>query len=597
MQNKFILNVGLSLLVTVMGVSTSTAKEADLILYNAKITTLDIRNPSATAVAVKDGRILKVGKDSEVLKLKKRSTKVFDVKGRRIIPGMNDSHSHYIRGGLGFNAELRWDGVPSLAIGLEMIRQQALRTPNGQWVRVIGGWTPFQFTEKRLPTPEELTKAAPNTPVYVQYFYSRAVINKAAMEVIGFDENTKTPPGTRLEKDSKGKPTGLLIADPHPALLYKSIASLPALTPEEQVNSTTHLFYQLARFGLTSVIDVGGGGQHYPKNYKTAEELAEKAEFPLRVSYFLFAQTPGKEYSDFKNWTSMVPPNTNTDPLREDGYVMEGGGEYLVWDAADFENFMSPRPDLKPNMAEELKKVVTLLVKNRWPFRMHATYDESISKILDVVEEVNNEIPFNGLRWSIEHAETIKCANIERIKALGGGVAFQDRMVFLGDDFLKRYGAEETAQTVPIKKLMEKGIPVGMGTDGTRGSSFNPWVGLQWLVTGKTASGTQIYDKEKLLSREEALYVYTVGSAWFSHEEKLKGRIAEGQYADMVVLSNDYITVPENEISNIESVLTIVDGKIVFGAGSYKEFMPTLPPIKPDWSPLKYFGSYYKNQN
>jgi predicted amidohydrolase YtcJ/NAD(P)H-dependent FMN reductase len=583
MLGKFLIQLKLMLITWVLSCSFATAQEANLILHNAKITTLDSQNPSATAVAIKKGRIIKVGNDSEVLKLKNKDTRVLNAQGSRIIPGMNDSHSHYIRGGLAFNAILRWDGVPTLAEGLEMIRQQALRTPKGHWVRVIGGWTPFQFKEKRLPTPEELTKAAPNTPVYVQYFYS------------GFDENTKTPPGTRLEKGPGGKPTGLLIADPHPALLYKSIASLPALSPEEQVNSTTHLFYQLARFGLTSVIDVGGGGQHYPKNYKTAEKLAEKAEFPLRVSYYLFAQTPGKEYSDFKNWIKLVPPNTNTDPLREDGYVMEGGGEYLVWDAADFENFMSPRPELKPDMAESLKKVVTLLVKNRWPFRMHATYNESISKILDVVEEVNKEIPFNGLRWSIEHAETIKELNIDRIKALGGGVAIQDRMVFLGDDFLNRYGAEEAGKTAPVKLLMKKGVPVGMGTDGTRGSSFNPWVGLHWLVTGKTASGAQLYSKEKLLTREEALHVYTVGSAWFSHEENVKGRIAEGQYADLAVLSADYMTVPEEEIKKIESVLTVVDGKIVYGAEEFAGLMPSLPPIKPDPKILAFAGSLRKD--
>lgn len=524
------------------------------------------------------------------------TTHVIDAQGRRMIPGLNDSHSHYIRGGLAFNAVLRWDGVPTLAEGLEMIRQQARRTPKGQWIRVIGGWTPHQFQEKRLPTPAELTKAAPHTPVYVQYFYSRAVVNKAGLNAIGFDEHTRTPPGSRLELGPDGKPTGLLIADPHPALLYQSIAGLPALSPEEQVNSTIHLFYQLARFGLTSVIDVGGGGQHYPTNYKTAEHLAEQAKFPLRVSYFLFAQTPGKEYADFQKWVTMVPPNTNTDPLREDGYVIEGGGEYLVWDAADFENFMSPRPELDPEMAQHLEKVVMLLVRNRWPFRLHATYDESISKILDVLETVNTQTPFQGLRWSIEHAETLKEPNIDRILALGGGVAIQDRMVFLGDDFLNRYGAEAASHTPPVRMLLDKGVPVGMGTDGTRGSSFNPWVGLHWLVTGETAGGAHLYGPGNLLTREEALRLYTVGSAWFSHEEQVKGRIAPGQYADFAVLSADYMKVPVEEITNIESVLTVVDGNIVYGAQDYASLMPALPPIQPDWSPVKYFGSYWKKE-
>ena len=579
------------------GTQSQPDQEISLIIHNSQITTLDPGNPSATAVAIQHGRFVKVGTDEEILAMRGDGTHVIDAQGRRMIPGLNDSHSHYIRGGLAFNAVLRWDGVPTLADGLEMIRQQALRTPKGQWIRVIGGWTPHQFQEKRLPTPEELTDAAPHTPVYVQYFYSRAVVNQAGLEAIGFDENTQTPLGTRLGKGPDGKPTGLLIADPHPALLYKSIAALPALSSEEQINSTVHLFYQLARFGLTSVIDVGGGGQQYPKNYKTAEQLAEQAKFPLRVSYFLFAQTPGKEYSDFQEWVTMVPPNTNTDPLREDGYVIEGGGEYLVWDAADFENFMSPRPELNPDMAENLDKVVTLLVKNRWPFRLHATYDESITKILNVLEEVNRETPFNGLRWSIEHAETLKESNIDRILALGGGVAIQDRMVFLGDDFLNRYGAEAASHTPPLRMLLDKGVPVGMGTDGTRGSSFNPWVGLHWLVTGETAGGAHLYGLGNLLTREEALRLYTVGSAWFSHEEQVKGRIAPGQYADFAVLSADYMKVPVEDIKNIESVLTVVDGNIVYGAQDYASLMPVLPPIQPDWSPLKHFGSYWKKES
>ena len=576
---------------------SKTDQGISLIIHNGQITTLDADHPSATAVAIRHGRFVKVGTDEEILAMRGNTTRVIDAQGRRMIPGLNDSHSHYIRGGLAFNAILRWDGVPTLAEGLEMIRQQALRTPKGQWIRVIGGWTPHQFLEKRLPTPEELTKAAPHTPVYVQYFYSRAVVNNAGLQVIGFDEETQPPQGSRLELGPDGKPTGLLIADPHPALLYQSIASLPALSPEEQVNSTIHLFYQLARFGLTSVIDVGGGGQHYPMNYQTAEQLAEQAKFPLRVSYFLFAQTPGQEYSDFHKWVQMVSPNTNTDPLREDGYVIEGGGEYLVWDAADFENFMSPRPELNPDMGRNLEKVVTLLVKNRWPFRLHATYDESISKILDVLEKVNKTTPFHGLRWSIEHAETLQEPNIDRILALGGGVAIQDRMVFLGDDFLNRYGAEAASHTPPLRMLLDKGVPVGMGTDGTRGSSFNPWVGLHWLVTGKTAGGTHLYGPDNLLTREEALRLYTVGSAWFSHEETVKGRIAPGHYADCAVLSADYMKVPAEEIKTIESVLTVVDGNIVYAAQDYASRMPALPPIQPDWSPVKHFGSYWKQES
>ncbi len=131
--------------------------------------------------------------------------------------------------------------------------------------------------------------------------------------------------------------------------------------------------------------------------------------------------------------------------------------------------------------------------------------------------------PLDGLRWSIEHAKTITEQNIDHIASLKGGIAIQDRMVFLGDEIIRRYGAKAAKQTPPIRMILDKGVPLGIGTDGTRGSSFNPWVGLHWLVTGETASGRQLYGKDNLVSREEALYLYTVGSAWFSGEEDVKG--------------------------------------------------------------------------
>ena len=597
MPGKIFCKIWLILMASVLCSSFALAQEADLILHNAKITTLDPQNPSATAVAIKKGRIIKVGKDSDVLKLKNNSTRVLDTQGRRIIPGMNDSHSHYIRGGRFFNAELRWDGVPSLAKGLEMIRQQALRTPKGQWVRVIGGWSRYQFQEKRFPTLKELNEVAPNTPVYVQYLYSRGFLNQAGLKVMGIDENTKAPHGSRIELGPNGKPTGLLIADPHAGLLYKTIAKLPGLSEKDQANSTIQFFYELARFGLTSVIDVGGGGHFFPENYQIAQKLAEDGKLPLRVSFYLFPPTPGKEYSDFQKWVKMTQPETNSDPLREHGYVMEGGGEYLVWSAGDFENFMSPRPEQGETMAEDLTRVATLMLKNRWPFRLHATYDESVSNILDVLEKLNRTIPFKGLRWSIEHGETLSERNVDRIAALGGGIALQNRMAFAGEDFVDRYGAKKASHSPPLRMIMNKGIPVGMGTDATRVSSYNPWLCLYWLVTGKTAGGTELYGPDNRLSREEALSVYTVGSAWFSHEENVKGRIVEGQYADLAVLSADYMTVAEEDIKNIESVLTVVDGKIVYGAEEFASLMPSLPPIQPDWSPVKYFGAYYKSKN
>jgi predicted amidohydrolase YtcJ len=571
------------------------SSSAELIIYNAKITTLTAGNPTSSAVAIKDGKIVQVGNDNDLLELKDSSTKVIDANGRRMIPGLNDSHSHFLRSGLAYTRELRWDGVPTLKEGLDMIREQSKYTPEGEWIRVIGGWTPWQFEERRLPSVDELNEAAPNVPLYMQYFYSVGILNKKGMEALDIGASTADPKGGKFVRDEKGNPTGLMLATPHPGIFYGKIAALPGTSKEIEANSTIHLFHELARFGLTSVIDAGGGGFNYPDDYSTAEKLAIDGKLPVRVSFYLFTQNPGKELEDYIEWTRNNKAGYNADPVKPHGFELDGGGEYLLWKAGDFENFRSDRPILDSDMEKDLEPIIELLIQKRWPFRIHATYDESINRILNVIERVNKKTPLDGLRWSIEHAETVTERNIDRIAALKGGIAIQDRMVFLGDDYVKRYGAEAAKKAPPIRMILDKGVPLGIGTDGTRGSSFNPWVGLHWLISGKTASGRELYDKDNLISREEALYLYTVGSAWFSNEEEVKGRIAEGQLADFALLTDDYFSVPVEQIKDIESVLTVVDGKVVFAAKEYAHYAPKLTPIMPDWSPVKRFGSYWKN--
>ena len=567
---------------------------AEMIVFNAAITTLDENQPNAEAIAVKDGKIMAVGSSKQILKLKGANTTVIDAAGKRIIPGLNDSHSHFLRSGLSYSRELRWDGVPTLKEGLDMIKKAAAITPEGEWVRVIGGWTPWQFKEKRLPTPAELNEASPNRPVYVQYFYSASIVNKKGMEALGITKDTPNPYQGRFERDANGNPTGLMLAEPHPGIFYGKIAALPGTTKEVEANSTIYMFRELARFGLTSVIDAGGGGFNYPQQYNTAEQLAADGKLAIRTSFYLFAQKPKHELQDFMAWSNTNKAGNNTDPHKEHGFELEGAGEYILWEAADYENFRWERPELPNTLDENLEPVLKLLIEKRWPFKIHATYDESIKKILTVLEKVNKETPLNGLRWSFEHGETIKPETVDRIAAIGGGLALQDRMVFLGDDFIERYGVEAGKYSPPLRYIYDKGIPMGMGTDGTRGGSFNPFVSLYYMVSGKTASGRQIYDKDNVLTREEALRVHTIGSAWFSQEENVKGRIKKGQFADFVLLSKDYMEVAIDEIKTIESVLTVVNGKPVYGAGNFEALAPKMPEILPDWSPVKLFGSYYK---
>ena len=452
----------------------------ELILHNGAITTLDDGHPQVSAVSIAGGRIVAIGGE-ELLKTAGKTTKRIDLKGRRVIPGLNDSHIHVIRGGLNYNMELRWDGVPSLADALAMLREQARRTPPPQWVRVIGGWTEFQFAERRMPTLEEINQVAPDTPVFILHLYDRAIVNGAALRALGYTRETPDPPGGQIQRDNAGNPTGLLIAKPNAMILYASLAKGPKLSYADQVNSTRQFMRELNRLGLTSAIDAGGGFQNYPDDYKVIEDLAGKGELTLRIAYNLFTQHPKEELADFSRWVKMTSPGKG-----DDFYRMNGAGEMLVFSAADFEDFLEPRPDLLPIMEQELSQVVRLLVENRWPFRLHATYDESISRFLDVFEEVNRDVPFKGLRWFFDHAETITPRNLERVKALGGGIAIQDRMAFQGEYFQDRYGKAAAEHTPPIRRMLEMGIPVGAGTDATRVASYNPWVSLYWLVSGRT---------------------------------------------------------------------------------------------------------------
>lgn len=557
----------------------------DLIVTNARITTLDSHHAEADSIAVKDGKIIGVGNADRFSK--SASTTVIDLKGRRVIPGLNDSHIHIIRGGLNFNMELRWDGVPSVADALRMLKEQAQRTPPGQWIRVVGGWSEFQFAEQRMPTLKEINEAAPDTPVFILHLYCQALLNKAALRAVGYTRDTLNPPGGEIQRDKNGDPTGMLIARPNANILYATLAKGPKLPPEQQMNSTRHFMRELNRLGITSVIDAGGGFQNYPEDYHIIEELHKRKEMTIRIAYNLFTQKPKQEKDDFVRWIKMTGPGQG-----DDFYRCNGAGEMLVFSAADFEDFLEPRPDLPENLEAELKEVVLLLAANKWPFRLHATYDESISRFLDVFEEVDKEAPLNGLHWFFDHCETISDKNLERVKALGGGIAIQHRMAFQGEYFINRYGKKAVERTPPVRKMLELGVPVGAGTDATRVASYNPWVALYWLVTGNTVGGVSMYPEKNCLSREEALRLYTQGSSWFSNEIGKKGSLAVGQLADFTVLSEDFFTVAENDIKSIESVLTVVAGEIVYAKGDFSSFSPPAIPVLPEWSPLKYFGGY-----
>ena len=559
----------------------------DLVLVNGRFTTLDRANPRADAVAIKDGRFVLAGGEREVMALAGPQTRRIDLLGRTVLPGLIDNHLHLIRGGLNFNMELRWDGVRSLADAMAMLRAQVAVTPAPQWVRVVGGFSEHQFLEKRLPTLEELNAAAPDTPVFILHLYDRALLNGAALRAVGYGRDTPNPPGGEIQRDGAGNPTGLLLAKPNAAILYATLARGPKLPPEYQRNSTRHFMRELNRLGVTGAIDAGGGNQNYPEDYQVIQQLADAGELTVRLAYNLFTQKPQQEKDDFLAWTRNSRYQQGDDYFRHNG-----AGEMLTFSAADFEDFRQPRPDLPVSMEDDLEGVVRILAQNRWPWRMHATYDETISRALDVFERVDREIPLAGLNWFFDHAETISPRSIERVAALGGGVAVQHRMAYQGEYFVERYGALAAEATPPVARMLEAGVKVSAGTDATRVASYNPWVSLSWLVTGRTVGGTRITPQRNCLDRETALRMWTEKVTWFSNEEGNKGCIAAGQLADLIVPDRDYFACPESEIAGTASLLTMVGGKVVYAAGPFARHDSPLPPAMPDWSPVRRYGGY-----
>ena len=574
---------------------------ADLIVFNAKITTGSLTKPEASALAVKRGRIYAVGTDDEILELKDNSTKFINADGRRLIPGINDAHTHILNE-RSYNYNVRWEGVPTLERALEMLSEQARRTPEGQWVKVIGGWSPYQFKENRLPTIEEISKAVPNRPAIVQYAYNRAYLNELAMEAFGVGtDRFPASPDTIFERDENGNYTGVVHS------YTFTFAALELMVPqpseEEQLSSIINAINDMNRFGVTTAVDAASI-YGYPHGHAPIQQLAKENRLNIRMPFIdlQFGDTNSSSLVDAEINTvtrkSPISQGENLHPTMAHGHEYEGAGEILRLEIHDHENFDRPAVIIdKEIMHRYIQEDITKLVENGIPFRLHISYNENITTFLDALEAINDKTPLDGLRWSIEHAETITPENIARVKKLGGGISLDMKMAMHGDGFIKTYNLEKAQQTPRLRQLVDSGVPLAITTDAFRASSYNPWIGISWITTGKSVSGSEILAKDNRLTREEALKLVTVGPTWFENQEGEMGKIIPGHFADFTLLNKDYFTIPDEEIKTISSVLTVVDGRVVFGAEEYSELSPKLPETLPEWSPVKYFGGYYNTKN
>ena len=531
--------------------ASAWAQNADSILLNGKIISGDARFSTFSALAVRDGKLVALGGDAEIRKLTGNDTHVIDVGGRTVIPGLIDSHMHAIRAALSFATEVNWIGAPSLKEALGRITAASQAMKPGSWLIVAGGWNVDQFQEKRRPTQAELIAAAPSNPVYVQLAYGWVMMTPAAYQALHIANESELPNNGKFEKNAAGKPTGAVtgVQSAISALFDK----LPKPTFEQQVDGTRKFFRELNRLAITGVIDPMGNNMS-PREYEALFKVWRDRQLTLRVAYSL---SPWAGFKELQNAIQMLPMGFGDDMLHFNGL-----GESIT---AGMYNNDHPTEAEK----QEYYEIVKWAAQHGLTVTQHWSRDTSAGELLSIFERVNKDVAIAPLRWSIAHLNDASVESLRRMKALGVGWTVQDAMYFSGEQFRRQEGEAAARRAPPVETARELGVVVGAGTDAHRVASYNPFTALQWFLDGKTVGGVLLRGPEETPSRENALRLYTSGSAWFSQDEDKRGSLELGKLADLAVLSKDYMTVPVGQVGGIESLLTMVGGKIVYAAGPF----------------------------
>ncbi len=534
--------------------SVAGAQTPDTILLNGKILTLDAKSSVAPAVAIADGRITAVGSADDIRKLAGPGTRVIDLRGRTVIPGLIDSHLHAIRAALSFSTEVNWIGARSLEEALGRIRAAARTMKPGSWLIVAGGWNVQQFEENRRPTQAELMAVAPNNPVYVQLGYGWSMLTPPAHKALALSSEADLPPGGRFERDANGALTGAVSGAQN--AIVALFDRLPKPTFAEQVEGTKEFFRELNRLAITGAGDPGGNNLT-STDYQALFKVWRDKAMTVRVTYTLNGQTAGKEFEELQELTGLLPMGFGDDTLRFNGL-----GERIT---------LAMNNNNAPSQADKdaYYRIVRWAAERGMSLTMHWGSDASVDHLLTIFERVNKEIPIAQLRWSIAHLNDASEKSLNRMKALGVGWTMQDAMYFGGEQFIKQAGPDAARRTPPVETARKMGVVVGAGTDAHRVASYNPFTALQWLLDGKTVGGAAMRGPEEIPSRLDALRFYTLGSAWFSFDDDERGSIEVGKLADLAVLSDDYMTIPVEKVGGLESVLTMVGGRIVYSAGPF----------------------------
>lgn len=549
-----------AIIFVVLGVlpSSGFAQSADIALVNGKVLTVDADYSIQQAVAIRGERILSVGDKSQIAQLIGSNTKVIDLQGKTLIPGLIDNHVHFIRHALRWEHEARIDGVISRKKALSIISAKAKSMKHGEWVLIIGGWSPDQFRDKPgLFTKAELDGAAPNNPVFIQQSYRLMILNSQALKKAGIDENSGDPRGWRIVRSDSGAPTGVIYG--RRAIFRIWRRELPKVTENKVISGLKKLMTDFNRAGVTSLLELGGGGVR-DETYKMIQrKLSPKNGLTVRIFYTPRFRVRSPERN--KRVIVRIRKSRPDKSAKMMGEIALGEHMYAPIHDSPFRPSRASDEDY-----HEFAKVSEAAVDGGWTIHEHAFRDTTITRYLDIFEKINQKKKITNLRWSIHHADFISMRNIERVKALGMTLALHSKMTILGSSLRRRLG-KRARSLPPLRTVQNSGVIWGLGTDAGVVAPYPPMLSLWWAVTGKDLRGKRALSETETVSRKNALIAHTRSNAYLLFKESELGSIEKGKLADLVVLDRDYMTIPEEQIKDIKPLLTMVGGRVVFRSG------------------------------